>query len=156
MLGGPSPTNGSPPLTVDVSPQPYAGIPPYRYVVDWGDGSTSGTRVEGGYGIGYLSGLNHTYRYLGNYSIVVYVTDARGAQASFSLGTVDVALPPPPRPTPSWIPVGLELSLASAAALGVVPALEVSRRRSERQMEATELVRWLEARPTWAPDDVPR
>ncbi len=142
--------NGYAPYTIRTTILPYAGFPPYRSLVDWGDGNVTAPAVTGGY-VDSSYSLSHTYPTPGNYTIRVALTDSAGTQVMIPVATVIV------RPAP-LVGLGLAFSPLDPLLFGIglaasVSSMEARRRQRQRRMEAAELVTWLETAPSDALDE---
>jgi hypothetical protein len=119
------------PASLTFSVRGWGGVPPYRAVENFGDGSTSSTSL-----VADLSSLvNHTYTAPGTYypTFTVYDSAGHSQSWSFTVTTVQSASVP--------------TLLASAAIVGMlsigVGTVSVGRRRDREQSEATGLVQAL-------------
>jgi PKD repeat protein len=100
--------NLTPPLP---SNEPFTA-PEYEW--QFGDGSSVGPTYE--------ASVFHTYRYAGNYTVTLKVTDSGGYTRSFS-ATTPVGSPPAPAPPPT---PGLTASTGAGSSTGSSPASSAS------------------------------
>lgn len=94
-------------LTISFRATPLGGTPPYTYLWDFGDGSTSTLKTP-----------THTYAEPGTYLVTLTVTDAEGRTVTKTM-EVRIIAPPPP-PPPSLLLVYVAVSLAASGIAGAV------------------------------------
>ena len=82
--------SGPAPLAVDFAYTATGGVPPYRFTLDFGDGTMAHQAQAPGT-------VSHTYQNMGDYNPVLQVIDSQAQQASTYLYIqVRPPLPPPP------------------------------------------------------------